>query len=111
MRFYDARVETGSTLLTVALALRAFRAEHGAYPAQLAALQPRFLKSIPLDPFAMNAPLRYKRTGKEYTLYSIGPDGKDDGGKPIAEPSKPAGETISRSRPDSPGDFVAGINR
>jgi len=35
---------------------------------------------MPLDPFD-GAPLRYKPLAKGYVVYSIGPDGHDDGGK------------------------------
>jgi hypothetical protein len=39
-----------------------------------------FLPAVPLDPFD-GAPLRYKPLVKGYVVYSIGPDGHDDGGK------------------------------
>ena len=35
---------------------------------------------MPLDPFD-GSPLRYKLFSKGYVVYSIGPDGHDDGGK------------------------------
>jgi hypothetical protein len=41
------------------------------------------LQKIPNDPFATHSPLKYKRNKTAYILYSIGPDGKDDGGKEI----------------------------
>jgi len=44
---------------------------------------PSYLKSIPNDPFVEKKPLIYKKTAKGYLLYSVGPDGVDDGGKPV----------------------------
>jgi hypothetical protein len=37
----------------------------------------------PADPFGQNRPLRYEKTVTGYRLWSVGPDGKDDGGKPL----------------------------
>ncbi|HYT62086.1 MAG TPA: hypothetical protein VEL06_18040 [Haliangiales bacterium] len=39
-----------------------------------------FLPAVPLDPFD-GAPLRYKQLSKGCVVYSIGPDGRDNGGK------------------------------
>jgi type II secretory pathway pseudopilin PulG len=112
----DVDSETQNALLIVTLALRAYYVQHGAYPATLNALVPQYLTHVPDDPFVLSGPLRYKTTGSTYVLYSIGPDGKDDGGKPIFDTTKPApavgAATDSRrySQPDSIGDIVAGIN-
>ena len=114
-RFRDAYSMTENALLLICFALRAYKAEHGAYPATLAALVPAYLTASPDDPFASSGPLRYQRLGKKYLLYSIGPDGKDDGGKPIFDATKSApkpGEHDSRYyvQKDSTGDMVAGLN-
>jgi hypothetical protein len=57
---------------------------------------------VPDDPCggAAGRPLRYSATenGAEFTLYSIGPDLKDDGGTPM--PKGPGGQES--------GDIVAG---
>ncbi len=68
-----------SSMGRVAFALAAYRAEHGAYPMELAQLSPKHLAAVPEDPFA-KGPLRYKRTETGCVVYSIGPNGKDDGG-------------------------------
>lgn len=107
-----ARNETSNTLLLAALALRAYRLEHGSYPPSLAALAPAYLKQVPADPLALKGALRYKRTGDKYLLYSVGPDGRDDGGKPIQDPRYPgARRQYYMVQPDSRGDMVAGLNR
>jgi len=70
----------------IMLALEVYRAEHGAYPAELAALSPEYLPEIPADRIA-GRPLRYTRldepdeAGRRYLLYSVGQDGQDDGGR------------------------------
>jgi hypothetical protein len=77
-RLTGARMQTH--LAEVALALAAFKADHNAYPATLAELSPTYLPAVPLDAFVEN-PLIYVRTANGYTLYSLGPNMKDDGGK------------------------------
>jgi hypothetical protein len=69
-----------SSMGQVAVALAAYRADHGAYPAGLAQLCPKYLASLPRDPF-VDGPLRYRRAETGYVVYSVGPNGEDDGGK------------------------------
>lgn len=57
------------------LALLQYRAAHGAFPATLDALNLDALS----DPFAQG-PLHYRTEGEGFILYSVGPDGKDNGG-------------------------------
>ncbi len=68
-------------LTDLAFALAAYRAEHGAYPAKLDELVPKYVKAIPKDIFNNDANLHYTRQDNGYLLYSVGPNGKDDGGK------------------------------
>lgn len=68
-------------LLETELALCCYRAEHGAPPAQLTQLVPQYLQRVPQDPFGRQ-PLIYRAQGTNWLLYSIGPDGVDDGGSP-----------------------------
>lgn len=62
------------------LALAAYHADHGKYPAELTALAPKYINSIPPDRFT-GKPLIYKRTKTGYLLYSVGVNGQDDGGE------------------------------
>jgi hypothetical protein len=58
-----------------AVALERFRAAKGDhYPDTLAELSPKFLPSVPEDPFD-GQPLRYAKSGNGYTLHSIGTPG------------------------------------
>lgn len=113
--FKNVDNETQNALLTATLALRAYYGEHRSYPAALGALVPSYLKRIPNDPFALAGPLRYRRMGGGYVLYSLGPDGKDDGGKPIFDPSMAGSGSSSDRRfwvqQESVGDVVAGVNK
>ena len=81
---YVTTNEAENTMLLTAFALQAFHTEHGGYPTSLAALVPGYLPAMPADPFApAGATLKYKQQGTKYLLYSVGPNGKDDGGKKI----------------------------
>ena len=73
--------------LTVAFALAAYWADHNRYPAKLADLTPGYLTAVPDDLFTGNA-LIYKPQEKGYLFYSVGPNGKDDGGQ-FAEDDPP----------------------
>ncbi|MCW3100052.1 MAG: hypothetical protein JWL77_5670 [Chthonomonadaceae bacterium] len=112
-RFTEVKTETQNSLLLVALALHAYRLEHGRYPATLAELMPSYLNKIPGDLFALRKPLTYRIDGETYLLYSIGPDGTDDTGSPVDDPAHATvGNPKGRYRVDkeSIGDIVAGIN-
>ena len=61
-------------------ALAAYRADHGAYPAKLSELTPKYVAEVPKDIFSTE-PLRYRRRGDGYLLYSVGVNGTDDGGR------------------------------
>ncbi|MGO8928674.1 MAG: hypothetical protein ACLQU3_17535 [Limisphaerales bacterium] len=69
-------------LLAAELALRCYQSEQGHPPARLDELTPKYLSHMPEDPFS-GKPLVYRAQGTNWLLYSVGPDGVDDGGKPI----------------------------
>lgn len=91
----------------VALALQAWRAEHGAYPERLDALVPGLLATVPADPFG-TGPLRYRRAGDTYVLWSVGPDRRDDGGRAIQDRGSD-GKDKRGVRGGSVGDIVWGM--
>lgn len=71
---------SGHMRLTVTeLALSKYQAEHGTYPERLEQLVPEILTAVPEDPFG-DEPLKYRRAGAGYVLYSVGADGRDNGG-------------------------------
>ncbi|MHC4192607.1 MAG: hypothetical protein ACYS8I_00705 [Planctomycetota bacterium] len=63
-----------------ALAVQRYRLAEGRLPGALADLVPDYLDTVPLDPFDGND-LRYKKLNVGFVVYSIGEDGKDDGGR------------------------------
>lgn len=69
-------------ILLTALAIERHSRQHQEQPpASLATLIPALLPEIPLDPFD-GKPLRYSVLATGYRIHSIGPDRKDDNGKP-----------------------------
>ena len=73
---YLAECRAGRTLL----ALRRYRDQTGAWPTSLAEVQPQVSADILIDPFS-GKPLGYRRSGDTFLLYSVGPNGTDEGGK------------------------------
>jgi hypothetical protein len=114
-RFWHARSGAGVTLFTTLMALRAYRLERGAYPENLNQLVPNYLSTIPADPFGSGEALRYQKRGDSFTLWSIGPDGRDNKGQAIKNPPRGYsyyyGEVDSGSAPadaTARGDWIMG---
>jgi hypothetical protein len=74
------RAHTGLALLEVALAVRMYYLEHGRYPIRLTAISHRWLPEVPRD--LWDQPIAYRLKNGQPVIYSLGPDGKDDGGQP-----------------------------
>lgn len=71
----EARIRSART----AIAFERFRLSTGRWPANLDELVPRFLPKVLLDPID-EQPLKFKIDGDHYKVYSVGPNGIDDGG-------------------------------
>jgi hypothetical protein len=81
----EMRVEAARQATLTATALKRYQLKHGNYPADLTALVPEFVPKVPRDPVD-GQPLRYRRNDDgTFLLYSIGDNGKDDGGDPSLE--------------------------
>lgn len=75
-------VETERRLVVTAIALKRFEQRQGRPPSDLIALVGDYLPAMPIDPMDGH-PLRYGATRDgRFLLYSVGLDGKDDGGNP-----------------------------
>ncbi|CAN5245865.1 hypothetical protein BH11PLA2_BH11PLA2_22170 [soil metagenome] len=85
------RREQNAINLELAFALEAYFAEHQKYPAKLDDLAPKFIKKVPDDLFSGKA-LIYKPNGKDYQFYSVGVNGKDDGGRSFDD--EPRGDDL-----------------
>ncbi|MFO0935134.1 MAG: hypothetical protein U0798_01295 [Gemmataceae bacterium] len=66
-------------LTKLAFALAAYHEAKGAYPDKLDQLVPTYMKSMPVDLYSGKVPI-YRKTEKGYIVYSVGENGKDDGG-------------------------------
>gem|GEM_PF-849180 len=103
-RFSWEYIRTMNGLLMTSLALRAWKLEHGNYPKSLQGLMPNYLDKLPNDPFAISGTFKYHLRGSSYILYSLGPDSRDNGGKPVIQAFCP-----SPFYKSSKGDIVAGV--
>ncbi|HVU27789.1 MAG TPA: hypothetical protein VHG71_08660 [Verrucomicrobiae bacterium] len=76
-----AAIQSSVDLARVACALERYRLAHGNYPESLDALAPQFIAQVPHDIIG-GQPLHYRlETNGQFTLYSVGWNEKDDGGK------------------------------
>jgi RNA polymerase sigma factor (sigma-70 family) len=82
--------------LLAAFALAAYRADHSQYPAKLGDLAPQYLAKVPNDLFS-DKPLIYQPNENGYLLYSVGPNGNDDGGRGPGD--TPRGDDLSVRMP------------
>jgi hypothetical protein len=74
------RAETERSLVLAAIALKRYQLRHGTHPERLESLTPEFLAVIPVD-YMDGQPIKYQRLDEnEFLLYSVGEDGRDDGG-------------------------------
>ena len=72
--------EASHRLLQADLAIRSFFRDHGEFPAELRDLVPEYLPQELIDPHSGHR-FKYRPGAPEFTLYSVGWDGRDDGGK------------------------------
>lgn len=73
-------MEANRRMALVGLGLERYRQVVGGYPEEVGLLVPRFLSTLSDDPMT-GRPLRYERVSADrYRLYSVGVDGRDDGG-------------------------------
>jgi hypothetical protein len=77
--------------VTTAMALAAYKRDMGHYPDKIDALMPKYLRQAPRDLFSGKPPI-YKPSAKGYLLYSVGPNGEDDGGLGLED--EPSGDDI-----------------
>jgi hypothetical protein len=76
---WQSRHRANLNLAIFALATERFRLDHGHWPNAPGELVPAYFSSIPFDPYAIG-PLQWKRDDRDVSIYSVGVNGKDDGG-------------------------------
>ncbi len=77
------RLECELVATRLLLAVQTFKKDTGLRPATLHDLVPKYIDAIPVDAFD-GQPFRYN--AEKGVLYSVGEDGKDSGGIPVAVP-------------------------
>jgi hypothetical protein len=85
----QARGEALHAAAEVLVAATRERLATGALPETAADLVPGRLSALPRDPFTVDKPLLSKRTGAAWLVYSVGPNGEDDGGPPPRGTQRP----------------------
>jgi hypothetical protein len=90
-RVFEAQARSQARHRAAAVLLAATRArlEAGALPESAESLVPEWLLALPADPFRTEGPLTVKTNADGWLVYSVGPDGEDDGG-PMPAGAKPA---------------------
>ncbi len=58
-----------------------YQLKNGKLPDALDDLVPEFIPFVPIDPFD-GKPMKYERSNDDVLIYSVGPNGKDDGDSP-----------------------------
>lgn len=96
--FKEAGEQASFRLRQAQIAACWFLQDKGRVPQTLDELVPAYLPAMPADPFG-DGPLKSKVTPDALLIYSVGPDGNDDGGAPIKG-------VVSR---DSLGDIVVTV--
>ena len=73
--FDQAATQADATRQTARLGVAAYlyREKNGHFPAKLSDLAPKFILSLPADPFD-GKPMKFKRTPHGIVIYSVGPD-------------------------------------
>ena len=95
--------ECGHAALRIDVALRRYQADNGRYPAALTELAPKYLREVPPNPFC-GEPFHYRLEDDGWTLYSVGLDQDDDGGREAVERlGLEEGDFVFRSHPEGKG--------
>ncbi len=82
------QMETARRVVVTAVALKRSLLKHGKLPGTPDELVPEFIPAVPIDPCDGKLLRYHPHADGMYLLYSVGLDGKDDGGDPT--PLKPA---------------------
>jgi len=86
-----SRVETERQTALAAIALKRCQLRHGNLPSSLESLVPEFLPAAPYDPMSGKALCYRLKPDGSFMLYSVGEDGKDDGGDATPASGKASG--------------------
>jgi hypothetical protein len=82
--------------MQLAFALALYQRHHGRYPAKLDELAPKYIAKVPEDVFSGKA-IVYRSSANGYLLYSVGVNGRDEGGR--GPEDSPPGDDLSVRMP------------
>ncbi|MCL2701782.1 MAG: hypothetical protein FWE88_08850 [Phycisphaerae bacterium] len=77
-----AMADANRRLMLTAVAMWRYRLAEGAFPEELTQLAPEYLLAAPVDPFTGTSMKLAVSDDGDVTIYSVGPDLKDNGGVP-----------------------------
>jgi hypothetical protein len=86
-----ATIEAKTLAARAGIACKIYQKKTGQFPEQLSQLVPDILPEVPIDPFS-GKELIYRRTPSGFIVYSVGSNGKDDGGRETMEIQRTATE-------------------
>ena len=87
----EGQTDASRRVAQLAIAVAVYHIGENRFPARLEEVVPKYLPQIPPDPFT-GQPLKMKATADGVVVYSIGPDGVDDGGAPLTEDKPQKGD-------------------
>lgn len=79
----EHRLRAALLATRLCFAVRRYQEANRFAPRSLEAMVPSFLSAVPADPIS-GKPFRIRSEGERYLVYSVGPDGQDDGGMTVA---------------------------
>lgn len=88
--------------LIAALACERYRLAKKSYPETLNDLVPAYLSGVPIDPYSGNR-LCYRKLSDGIVVYSVGKDGKDDGGDVLNTRISPKDRGVKLFNPEHRG--------
>ena len=86
-----ARADASRRVALLAGAVDAYREVEKKFPEKVEDVAPMYIRQVPPDPFTGQL-LKMKATGDGVVVYSVGPDGVDDGGAPLSNEQPPKGD-------------------
>ena len=87
------RGEAKATGYEILAGLKMYQLQIGTFPGTLDELVPGYLSAMPKDPFSGDL-FKYVRTSEGATIYSVGPDMKDDLAKKITTGGMREGDIV-----------------
>jgi hypothetical protein len=86
-------LETNRSMFNLSMSLCEYRADQKMFPETLGKLAPEYIGRIPVDDFGRRE-FVYRKTDTGFLLYSLGKNGRDDGGEGWSEQNEEADDVV-----------------